>query len=218
MGEIESTLRFTKEIEALLENRYGATGRGLHEKLSSVENKIPKSSFQSMRRIATIRNKVAHEHGYSIDDPRGFAKACEEAIRFLKSQPPTARGPNAAGSWEVSVRLFLQSLQMWAAGLLAACGGMAGLVTTGLGAGILGALVGAVLGALLLSNQAIEFYVQAAYVVFGIVMLVFLAGVISSLWSVGHSPLPKTVPSTGTKGTGSTQISHPEDRRATKAT
>lgn len=52
-----------KEAEHLLEERFGATGRGLHEKITSVEDLLPPRLTRILRRIATIRNKAVHERG-----------------------------------------------------------------------------------------------------------------------------------------------------------
>ncbi|MBR6435630.1 MAG: hypothetical protein IKS45_03915 [Thermoguttaceae bacterium] len=44
-----------------MENKYGAIGRGLHEKASSVSNKISNQCMKKIRYIASVRNKAAHE-------------------------------------------------------------------------------------------------------------------------------------------------------------
>ncbi len=59
MGQVEETISLVKEIEYLLES-IGAVGRGLHEKLSSVENQLPFSLVKVLRYIATVRNKLVH--------------------------------------------------------------------------------------------------------------------------------------------------------------
>lgn len=52
-----------KEAEHLLEERFGAAGRGLHEKITSVEDLLPPRLTRILRKIATIRNKAVHERG-----------------------------------------------------------------------------------------------------------------------------------------------------------
>lgn len=51
----------SQQTERLLEQRFGARGRGLHEKLTSVENRVPEPIRRKIRFIATIRNKATHE-------------------------------------------------------------------------------------------------------------------------------------------------------------
>ncbi|MBR5627347.1 MAG: hypothetical protein IKW74_06990 [Thermoguttaceae bacterium] len=54
-------IEISQKLESLLERRYGAHGRGLHEKLTSVENQIPRDIQKKIRFIATIRNNATHE-------------------------------------------------------------------------------------------------------------------------------------------------------------
>lgn len=82
-----------KRIEGLLEDRWGASGRGLHEKLSSVEHKVDSRIISRGRFIASVRNKVAHEDGYRLDDREGFKQACEEVEDYLRTAPLPAPRP-----------------------------------------------------------------------------------------------------------------------------
>ena len=61
MSQIDKILRISQNFEKTREQRYGATGRGLHEKVTSVESKLPKDVVRNLRKIATIRNKAVHE-------------------------------------------------------------------------------------------------------------------------------------------------------------
>lgn len=56
-----------KEAEHLLEERFGVAGRGLHEKITSVEDLLPPRLTRILRKIATIRNKAVHERGSESD-------------------------------------------------------------------------------------------------------------------------------------------------------
>jgi hypothetical protein len=82
MGAIEVAVQGAKRLEALLQARFGAQGRGLHEKLTSVEDKIPSDLRKSIRWVATIRNKLVHEVGPppSMGD---FARTVERIARKL---------------------------------------------------------------------------------------------------------------------------------------
>jgi hypothetical protein len=55
----------TKEIETILTN-IGATGKGLHEKVSSIENNLNKSVVKAIRYIATIRNNSLHDSDFKL--------------------------------------------------------------------------------------------------------------------------------------------------------
>jgi hypothetical protein len=58
----------------------------LHEKVSSVQNRLPQPLVKKLRFVATVRNKIVHESAYKqIDDPEGFLRACHEAEAELKA-------------------------------------------------------------------------------------------------------------------------------------
>jgi hypothetical protein len=68
-SSIELAIRYCKQIESLLEQQFAAEGRGLHEKVSSVEDVISRRPRASkLRWIATLRNKVVHEDGFEIEN------------------------------------------------------------------------------------------------------------------------------------------------------
>jgi len=68
MGNIDAVIKISKRLESILVDRFGAEGKGLHEKLSSVQDKIPKAVANKIRWIATIRNKLIHEDGYELQN------------------------------------------------------------------------------------------------------------------------------------------------------
>lgn len=84
MGQIEDVVLLTREIESLLD-RLGATGRGLHEKLTTVENRLSAQTVKKMRWIATMRNKTMHEHNFQINDFQGFKSSCNDVIAELNA-------------------------------------------------------------------------------------------------------------------------------------
>ena len=61
MTPIEELITIAQNIETVLEEDYGATGKGLHEKASSVERKLSPEAMKKVRFIATIRNKAVHD-------------------------------------------------------------------------------------------------------------------------------------------------------------
>lgn len=84
MGAIETVIRLSKTAEHILETDYAAEGRGLHEKLSSAEGKIPPALFKKLRYVATIRNKLVHELNYELENPEEFFITARQAIAELE--------------------------------------------------------------------------------------------------------------------------------------
>jgi len=83
MSQIEFAVTLSRRLESVLEQKYKATGKGLHEKISSVEDKLPAQLVKSMRYIATMRNSVVHQHGFVIDDFAGFSAQGDAALAQL---------------------------------------------------------------------------------------------------------------------------------------
>ncbi|HEX8072451.1 MAG TPA: SH3 domain-containing protein [Pyrinomonadaceae bacterium] len=84
MSFLESVLQRTKKLERVLEEQYQATGRGLHEKATSVEHKLDSNRLKQIRFIASVRNKLMHEDGYSFDGTESdFLKKCDDLIKQL---------------------------------------------------------------------------------------------------------------------------------------
>jgi hypothetical protein len=85
MSFVESVLARTREMESLLEQNYGASGKGLHDKASSVEGALDTTRVKRIRYIATIRNKLVHEADYKYDgDEKAFLELCDRLITSLK--------------------------------------------------------------------------------------------------------------------------------------
>jgi hypothetical protein len=83
-SDIERAVKWSKRFESLLERRFGARGRGLHEKIDSVEGDLDRDTARALRLVATVRNKIVHEDGYDkIDDRARFKAACKAADRAL---------------------------------------------------------------------------------------------------------------------------------------
>ncbi|MBX7105553.1 MAG: hypothetical protein K1X57_15830 [Gemmataceae bacterium] len=80
MSDIEFAVKECKKLEALLETGFGATGRGLHEKVSSVEKKLPPPLVRRLRFIATVRNKLVHEPDHDkFENEYDYHQACAAA-------------------------------------------------------------------------------------------------------------------------------------------
>lgn len=87
MNQIDTAVTLSRRLESLLEAKYQATGKGLHEKVSSVEDKLPLQLVKGLRYIATMRNSVVHEEGFVIDDLKGFSEQGDAALRQLGGKP-----------------------------------------------------------------------------------------------------------------------------------
>jgi hypothetical protein len=91
MSDIELAITRVKALESLLEQALGATGKGLHEKVTSVQTRLAPAMVKKLRFVATVRNKIVHESDYQqFDDRAGFVRACDEAEAELKAMlaPP----------------------------------------------------------------------------------------------------------------------------------
>jgi hypothetical protein len=75
----------------LIETHFGALGRGLHEKLTSIETRLPPELLHQARYIATMRNNTLHVAGFKLPDrPRlvRYMEAIENHFADLKSGEP----------------------------------------------------------------------------------------------------------------------------------
>ena len=89
MSFLEAVIARTRKIESLLEGKYHGAGKGLHEKLSSVEDRLEPSIARQIRYIATVRNKLVHESNYEFESSAAdFLRRCDEVIRYLESAQP----------------------------------------------------------------------------------------------------------------------------------
>ncbi len=92
MSDIELVVNKSKALEALLEDGLGATGKGLHEKVSSVQTRLPEALVRKLRFVATLRNKLIHDTDYAkLDDRPAFERACADAERELRALVAPAR-------------------------------------------------------------------------------------------------------------------------------
>ncbi|MDO9180372.1 MAG: DNA translocase FtsK 4TM domain-containing protein [Agitococcus sp.] len=86
---IELAVRYSKQLESILEQKFAAEGRGLHEKVSSVEDLLSEDLVRKLRWIATMRNKVVHEDDFEIENLASFRDSCEQALALLKNHSVT---------------------------------------------------------------------------------------------------------------------------------
>jgi hypothetical protein len=72
MSDIEKVVTRTRTIEKLLRTQYHAEGKGLHQLITSCEERLPHDVIGKLRYIATIRNKIVHEEDYKLESRSDF--------------------------------------------------------------------------------------------------------------------------------------------------
>jgi hypothetical protein len=103
-NDFELAIRSSKELEWILEQEFGASGKGLHEKITSASHKCPEltpSLVRNMRYLATIRNKLVHERGFdAIPDRSLFITKFETSQQELKTMLAFRRSQRKGASHE----------------------------------------------------------------------------------------------------------------------
>lgn len=90
-SDLERVIKTSKALEAALADRFGAEGKGLHQKIDSVEADLPRDAIKHLRYVATIRNKIVHEDDYNkIDDRAQWNERSKLALNAVagKKGPP----------------------------------------------------------------------------------------------------------------------------------
>lgn len=83
-SDLEKVIAACKRYEGVLEGRYNASGKGLHEKIDSIASSMDTQVIRDLRLVATVRNKLVHEDGYDrIDNAEAFEAACKRADKAL---------------------------------------------------------------------------------------------------------------------------------------
>lgn len=93
-NDFEMVIRASKDLESMLEE-FGATGKGLHEKISSGVDTghITQKLAKSMRYLATLRNRLVHEKGFDcIPDRSSFIRTFEASQKELLEIADELRG------------------------------------------------------------------------------------------------------------------------------
>ena len=111
-SDIELVITTARRLETLLQKHYSATGQGMHQKIDSVENKLPPRMVYCGRYIATLRNKVIHED-FTLPDPVRFVRYSEEFERLStemqkatrSQEPPSGSIPKGPPNAEPSAPL-----------------------------------------------------------------------------------------------------------------
>jgi Helicase HerA, central domain len=93
LSDIELVVTTARRLESHLTSRYGAIGLGLHEKLTSVQDKLPPRLVYCGRQIANVRNKIVHRHDFVLPDRQRFITYAQE-IESLYAE--TQKAPEGA--------------------------------------------------------------------------------------------------------------------------
>ena len=83
MGAIEIAVLGSRRLETILESAFGASGKGLHEKVTSVEGVLPIDLVRSIRWVAGVRNRVVHEDGASLRNVDEFQRTVDRIVERL---------------------------------------------------------------------------------------------------------------------------------------
>ncbi|MDD9196579.1 DUF4145 domain-containing protein [Aliivibrio sp. S3MY1] len=83
MSDIDLVVKQSRIIESLLKTHYHAEGKGLHQLITSCEERLPHEVIRKLRFIATMRNKVVHEEGYKLENKATFKATCKDMTNIL---------------------------------------------------------------------------------------------------------------------------------------
>ena len=84
MSEIELATGTVREIEELLEVRFGARGHDAGQKLYSVEIELPPEIVSRIRFIVSVRDMLISESGSRMLSTADFMLARNEAVDWLR--------------------------------------------------------------------------------------------------------------------------------------
>lgn len=96
MSDIAIAVKNSKILEQLLESKFGAVGKGLHQKVDSVAHRLDGATVKRLRWIATLRNKVVHED-FAMENLAEYVAACEQC-RTVLEKGPTVRTAHSGTS------------------------------------------------------------------------------------------------------------------------
>ncbi len=85
----ELVIKTSKTLERALVDK-GASGKGLHEYVSSLENRLEQQLIKKIRYIASVRNQLVHNADFSLtaESKQSFLQAysyCEKALNLPRT-------------------------------------------------------------------------------------------------------------------------------------
>lgn len=81
----------TKKYEKILVEKFGAKGRGVYEKVVSVESQLPKDLAEKVKKIGSIRNRALHHKKLTDAEFISVKKQAIPLLNELKALPGKAR-------------------------------------------------------------------------------------------------------------------------------
>ena len=100
MSDNDVVLDASRPLEKLLKERFDATGRGLHELATDVQDRLSEADLKAIRYVATLRNKVIHEGLVLTADDRGgisdASRRVQDSLRTIHAATASRRGSSAA--------------------------------------------------------------------------------------------------------------------------
>ena len=123
-SDIELVIRYSRALESLLGKRLGATGTGLHERITSVEKRLPVPLVKRLRWIATMRNNVVHVDGFVLPSAAEYEAACKkcmeelQAVKVAPKESPVARAARLQAEDQALVHDWLQPIGWFLAGFV----------------------------------------------------------------------------------------------------
>lgn len=85
----------SKNLEVLLKQRFSAYGKGLTEKVKSIEYNLPAELVSKIKHIAKVRNNVVHDDGKLLVEPSDFLRECEIVVAEVSKIPEFRAKPQA---------------------------------------------------------------------------------------------------------------------------
>lgn len=83
MSDVEQVVVRTRKLEDLLRQQYHADGDGLHQLISSCEERLPHDVIVKLRYVATVEDKAGAEAGFQLQDRKAFLAVCRECEKEL---------------------------------------------------------------------------------------------------------------------------------------
>lgn len=87
-SSIEIVVKHSKSIESVLTEKFSAVGKGLTEKVKSIEYDLPSELVSKIKYVAKTRNKVVHEESYNFVNKEAFLNICSDVIEQLNTLEP----------------------------------------------------------------------------------------------------------------------------------
>jgi len=78
----------SSRFEELLQQRFGASGIGLGQKINSINHRLRPDLAKLLSYVARVRNDAAHKTDFQLPDPGQFLRACDEIESELSSGIP----------------------------------------------------------------------------------------------------------------------------------